>query len=175
VTAPVSEPESAEETEPGEETEPETFTAADRAALKKALASERKMHREVAAKLTQIEAEKLTDTDKAWTDKVTQVTADAEGRLKLVAARHALASAGLQGKPDRLVRLLDLTEVSVDEDGVPVGLDDQIKQMQVDFPGLFGEKAQAPPGHLDIGGKRPPAARPKSFAEQVAATIPGLS
>ena len=157
MTTPAPGTEEEVETEETETPDAEVFTAADRAALKKALNAERKQHRDVAAKLTALEAQSMNDTDKAWQDKVLQLTNESEGKLKMIAARHALSTAGLQGKPDRLVKLFDLADVTVDDDGTLSGLDDQIKQMQAEYPGLFKSAGNPPPpGHLDIGGKNPP-------------------
>lgn len=145
------------------------FTAADRDALKKALAAERKQHREAANKLTALEAEKLTGTDKEWADKLANAEASAAGRIKKLAARTELSAAGLQGKADRLVSLLDLSEVDVDAEGVVTGLDEQIKSLKAEFPGLFGEAKTAAPnvGQLNLGNPKAGPKKEQTFAEKL--------
>jgi len=57
------------------------------------------------------------------------------------AARAALSEAGVQGGGvSRLVKLLDLHAVELDEDGdVSAGLDEQIEELKQEFPQLFKE------------------------------------
>jgi len=133
-------------------------TQADLDAVKLALTNERrnskaatKRERELTAKLAELEASSMSDNDRAWQDKIAAVQTASEERIKRVAARGALAGAGLQGKPDRLVGLLDLTDVTVDDDGNPQGLDDQVKALQDEFPGLFlhGEGTPPPVGTVN--------------------------
>lgn len=56
------------------------------------------------------------------------------------AARSALVEAGLIGKPDRLLKLIDADAVEIDEDGEVTGLDAQVRDLKRDYPELFGKR-----------------------------------
>jgi hypothetical protein len=61
------------------------------------------------------------------------------------AAVDALREAGLSGKPDRFLRMLDLDTLEVDEDGQIDGLDEQVEEIKADFEDLFvKEPVKAP-------------------------------
>lgn len=56
-------------------------------------------------------------------------------------AASALTEAGLIGKPDRLLKLIDMDEIDVDpEDGTLDGLDEQVAELKKDYPHLFRKK-----------------------------------
>lgn len=54
-------------------------------------------------------------------------------------AASMLKDMGLKGKPDRLLKLLDLDEIDVEDDGVE-GLEEQLDALKADFPDLFEDK-----------------------------------
>lgn len=57
------------------------------------------------------------------------------------AAGSALAEAGLIGKPDRLVKLLDMDEIDVDpETGEIDGLSEQVADLRKEYPHLFRKR-----------------------------------
>lgn len=67
------------------------------------------------------------------------------------AASAALASAGLIGKPDRLLRLLDLEDIDVDpKTGEIDGLADQIKDFRREYRELFRRKGSS---SIDAGDR----------------------
>jgi hypothetical protein len=191
-TTPPAAPDPATQTPPSSATGAtpgEQALAAERNALKKALDAERKQHRDVAARLSALEAQSLSDGDRAWQDKVDLVKAESDMRLKKVAARNALAQAGLQGNPTRLVGLLNLGDVTVDDDGELTGIEDQILELKTTYPGLFVVPAAAvpadangngadgtttpAPGRVNIGSRKPAPVAPKGFAETLARQIAG--
>jgi hypothetical protein len=161
--------------------------------LKKALDAERAQHRKTAATLAALQAQGMSAQDKAWQDKVDATAAEGEATLKKVAARSALAQAGLQGSPSKLIALLDLGEtVTVTADGELSGIDEQIEALKTEYPGLFqaaapvtpaapadgepganGNGATAPAGRVAIGSRRAPAKPPAGYAEQLARQIAG--
>lgn len=55
-------------------------------------------------------------------------------------AKLALKEAGLQGTPDKLLKLIDTDDIEVDEDGEVDGLTEQIDELKKDFPELFAKK-----------------------------------
>lgn len=84
--------------------------------------------------------------DGADTARAVQEAAEAaERKFKPVAVRAAARAkfleAGLdpedKGAMSRLLRLVDMDEVDLDDDGDPVGLDEQIDDIKDDFPRLF--------------------------------------
>jgi len=61
------------------------------------------------------------------------------------AARAALAEAGVSGGPDRLLRLLDLDALSVDDDGDVIGLATEVDRLKEQYPEFFVKAADATP------------------------------
>jgi hypothetical protein len=115
--------------------------ARTQAALKKANA-EAKKHR--------LDAKALRAATESAAEKATREAGeanDAAGRYKgLVvrsAARAALATAGVKGTPDRALKLLDITDLEIDEDGDVVGLDEQVRALKKDWPDLFAGKGSS--------------------------------
>ena len=165
-------------TEPPEGTEttvtkPFDKTAKDFEALELALGKERQLHRAAEARATQLEQAGMGEQEKKWQAKIDTATHAADSKLKSIAARSALTAAGLQGKPDRLVSVLNLDAIDVDDDGKVTGLDKEIAQLRADYPALFTEPSTPPavPGAISIGNRPGPKPRAKGFAEQVAATM----
>lgn len=63
------------------------------------------------------------------------------------AAVAAIAAAGYNGKnPERMAKLLDVSDIEVDEDGELDGLEDAIRELKEEHPDLFKRKA---PGSAD--------------------------
>lgn len=87
-----------------------------------------------------------------------QIETEVSGKWKTAtvrsAARSALSEAGLIGKPERLLKLLDLDDIDVefDDDGeVDIdGLDEQIADLKKEYPHLFRKKG----GKLDASAGR---------------------
>jgi hypothetical protein len=109
------------------------------AKLKKANA-EAKRHR-LAAKQTGAKAE--TDVEKAVEAARGEVEAKYKPLVVRTAAKAALAEAGLIGKPDRLLKLLDMDAIDIDDEGDIDGLEDQIKELRADYPDLFQKRTRA--------------------------------
>lgn len=85
-----------------------------------------------------------SDAEKQVREAVEQAETQAEGRWKSLyvkqAAKAALAQAGLIGKPDRLLKLIDMDDVTVDEDGSLVGLDAQVRELRQEYRDLFSKR-----------------------------------
>jgi hypothetical protein len=143
------------------------YTQADIDALKLALRKERKAKRGAAAD----DADDADDTgDKGTPDKKALSRARAEGEEAAVAtwkplvvnsaAKAALSSVGLIGKPDRLLRLIDLDEVDVDpESGELDGLDEQVADLKREYPHLFRKKGTRNLDAADKDGTRKPTSK----------------
>jgi hypothetical protein len=110
----------------------------------------------------------------------------AEAKWKPVFVREkasaALREAGLIGKPNRLLKLLDIDalDVDIDEDDGSVdidGLDDQIAELRKDYPSLFRSKRGG--GAIDAGDRDADRLRnggkAKSATELQAAALLGRS
>lgn len=141
-------------------------------ALAKANA-EAKTHRE-AVKALQSKSE---DAD----GKAAREAADAaEKRFKPVAVRSAAKAAfleaGLQGStPERMarvVRMLDLDALDVDDDGDVTGLTEQVKAIKADYPELFTPTEKRPP-RLNTGDRPPSNGKPMTTGEKIAAQVLG--
>lgn len=128
--------------------------------------------------------EQETETEKA----VREAEEKAEARYKPIAVRKAVRAAlveagataateGDKAKTEariaRLMKLVDVGDLSIDDDGEVLGVDEQIDGLRADYPELFdapARKAKARP----TGAPRPAAAeKPKSTAELHAAKLHG--
>lgn len=114
-----------------------------RAALKKANSQAAASRKEAddLRKKTESESEAAVRTAKE------QAAAEVEGtwrpRAVRLAARAALIEAGLIGKPDRILRLIEVDQVEVDDDGEVTGLEAQIRELKKEYPDLFGKRGAA--------------------------------
>jgi hypothetical protein len=136
---------------------------AHQAKLKKANA-EAKKHR-LAAKQNGVKAE--TDVEKAVEEARTEVESKYKPLVVRTAAKAALAEAGLIGKPDRLIKLLDMDELEIDDDGEIDGLEDQIRGLKADYPDLFQKRTRA--GRVQGADRRSTGGAQKlSSAERIA-------
>lgn len=95
----------------------------------------------------------------------------------LVEAGAVLADAAgkpLPGRLDKLLRLLDLGQLEVGDDGSVSGLDDQVKELKEGFPEFFEARGptKARP-KADAADRKPEAPKGKSSAERLAASWSG--
>ena len=153
------------------ESVPFAKTQKDFAALEHALENERRNYKTAKDKLESIERSTLSEAELKWQTKVDEATHTADTKLKHIAARSALVTAGLVGKPDKLAAILDLDAVDVSAEGNITGLDKQIADLKKDYPALFAPPAPAGPGSLNIGGRPGPKPRAKGYADQIASQI----
>lgn len=101
----------------------------------------RKGETEAEANARQAREEAEASASKAW-----------KPRIVKQAARAALVEAGLTGAPDRLLKLVDVDQVEVDDDGEVSGLDDQIKALKKEYPELFAKRGGSRIDAADKGG-----------------------
>lgn len=161
--------------------------------LQRQLARARKEATKRRKRLAQMREGQDDDADEAdeeprTTDRreLKRLLADAEARVEarykpaLVkqAAKAALAQAGFAGEvTSRTMRMLDLDELEVDEDGEVAGLDEAIEELKEDMPQLFRKpRATGRPAtggrSLDAGNKKV-AKKPESFADKLVAQFGG--
>jgi hypothetical protein len=128
--------------------------------------------------------EQETDAEKA----IREAAEKAEARYKPIvvkkAARAALIQAGataaVEGDKEktearlaRLLKLIDVSDLSVEDDGEVLGLDEQVEGLRAEWPELF-EPREKKPKARPTGAPRPAAVeKPKSTAEIHAARILG--
>lgn len=118
--------------------------------------------------------------DKAVTE--TQLRGRRQMHSFTVGFNQELAKAGWNGsRLGHLMKLLDFDDIDIDDDGEITGLAEQIDGLKTDWPEFFkrnrsttaktpGSSGQngTPAGNVDTADKKPPAAEPKGWAEQVA-------
>lgn len=117
------------------------FTKKDFDALNEALKKARRDAR--AAKRSKTPASKDAD------EKITAETKKWQSVVIKQSAKLALKDAGLQGAPDKLLKLLDIDDIEVDDDGEVDGLTEQIDELKKDYPELFAKKRRG----IDAGDK----------------------
>lgn len=97
-----------------------------------------------------------TDSEAAVRTAREEASAEAEKawkpRLVKSAARAALAEAGLVGKPDRLLKLIDADAIEFDDEGDVTGLDAQIRDLKKDYPEMFAKRGSGRIDGSDRGG-----------------------
>jgi len=128
--------------------------------------------------------EQETDAEKA----VREAAEKAEARYKPIivnkAARAALIQAGAtaaiegdkektEARLSRLLKLIDVSDLSVEDDGEVLGLDEQIEGLRSDYPELFEAREKRPKAR-PTGAPRPAVKeKPRSTAELHAAKLLG--
>lgn len=160
------------------------------AALAKAN-EEAKRHRLAAKKLRDdADAERRkneNEHEKALREARETAAGEVESRYKPIvvrgAARAALAESGAiltgaDGKPsptrlDRMLKLIDLDELEVGDDGEVTGLDSQVAQIKADYPEFFERPRPPARPKADAADRKPEPAKPKSSAERLAASLGG--
>lgn len=94
--------------------------------------------------------------------------------LVKAAARVALSDAGVSGPTDRVLRLVDMEALSVDDDGDVVGLDAEVERVKQEYPEFFQAAVKPKPKARPTAADRKPAEeKPKSSAEQHAMRVLG--
>jgi len=112
---------------------------------------------------------------------IAEVSSKNQSKIAGVAARAALIEAGSpKSGASRLINMLDLDAIEIDDDGEVIGgLDDQVEGLKAEFPQLFvtdtGKKTpkRTPVTRAAAAGRQDPAPEFKSTAERMAAQIMG--
>lgn len=172
--APKPKPPAAKKDDGGEWTPPSRDEwARTQAALKKAN-EDAKRNRFKAKELEQQARAGETEHEKA----LREAREDGEKRFRTplvkAAARVALSEAGVAGPTDRVLRLVDMDALSVDDDGDIVGLDAEVARVKDEYPEFFQGPAKPKPKARPTAADRKPAEeKPKSSAEQHAMRVLG--
>ena len=128
-----------------------------------------------------------TETEKA----IREAEEKAEARYKPIAVRKAVraalieagATAAVEGDKEkteariaRLMKLVDVGDLSIDDDGEVLGVDEQVDGLRADYPELFEPAAKPKAKPRPTAAPRQAAPdKPKSAAEQHAARALGIA
>lgn len=133
-------------------------------ALKKAN-EDGKRHRLRNKELEAKQRENETEAEKA----VREAREEGEKRFRTplvtAAARAALAEAGLNGDTSRVLKLVDMDNLSVDDEGDVIGLDAEIDKLKQEFPEFFQQEKPKPKPRPTGANRQPAPERPKTSAE----------
>lgn len=168
----------------GDDTDWKPPTKAEYEAQQEALRKANKQARDRRLRIKELERGetddkgKPKDSDKNAAAVRAEVEAEVVGAWKPLvvntAARAALADAGLIGKPDRLLKLLDLDDIDVDpETGDIDGLDEQIADLKKDYKSLFRRGTSRRIDAADRGERGGKDASKMSATERQAAYLRG--
>lgn len=142
---------------------------------KNALQRERERAKTAERQLRELRRRNESDAEKLEREAEEQ----AEKRYKPQAirayAQGALSAAKIKGDPARAVKLLDMEELDLDDDGTVIGLDEQISQLKNDYPDLFETTVPRKRVSTKVDGAGKPAGKtePKTSAEKIAAMYGG--
>jgi hypothetical protein len=114
-----------------------------------------------------LELERRQAQDDERVDKLTQ-------SLRASAIQAALSGARFSGTVATALKVIDQSKIEVDADGNVTGVDDAVAELRAEIPEWFRRPAQttAPSptrngGAVDGGEKRPPAAKPRRWEDQI--------
>lgn len=170
-----------------------THTQADIDSLKAAQAKRNTEHttkiRALQAQLREAQkAVKKTDDagEDASVKALEEATAAAERKFKPVAIRNAAKAALLEAgvsdlseaRMSKLLRMLSIDDIDVEDDGTVAGLDEQIDQIKEDFPEFFAKPEPAPapakrPPRGDAADRKNEPPKPRTTGEKIAAELFG--
>lgn len=122
--------------------------------------------------------EQETDAEKAIREAAEKAEAKYKPIVVAKAARAALIQAGataaVEGDKDktearlkRLLKLVDVGDLIVDDDGEVLGLDEQIDGLRADYPELFEAKDKPAPKPRPTGAPRKPAQEKKKSTAEI--------
>lgn len=177
-----------DEVEDGKDEVEETVAKKDLDKVQKALESERTIKKEQAAEIRKLKRELKAATEKTPEDVDSQkLVADATklaDKFKDIAVRKeaslALTEAGAKVSTKRLIKLLDLADVEIDDEGTVDGLADAIAELKEESPEFFKSdddenETTTPkrvtvrkPGTVDGGKKTTAQPKPLSAAQLMA-------
>ncbi|MCX4704352.1 phage scaffolding protein [Streptomyces sp. NBC_01373] len=142
------------------------------AALKKAN-EDAKRNRFRAKELEEQTRANETDHEKALREAREEGEKRFRAPLVKAAARAALSEAGLGGSTDRVMRLLDLDALTVDDDGDVVGLDGEVARVKDEYPEFFQTEKPRPRARPTAADRKPVEEKPRSSAERHAMKVLG--
>lgn len=150
-------------------------TAADWVALNEALRKARKDAREAKRAKPQEPTSEAPDVDKVKAEAIAEAAAQWKPRVVKQAARSAFLEAGLVLPKDnadaamsRALKLLEMDDLDITDDGQVDGLREQVDEIKRDFPELFAAP-RTRPGRIDSADKAGQTnGKPRSTADHIA-------
>ncbi|GAA4082689.1 phage scaffolding protein [Actinomadura miaoliensis] len=147
----------------------------ERQAAKRAL-------REAQQQLAELKRSSESETERAQREAAEKAAAEVEKKYKPLVvrttAKAALIDAGVpKDKLDRMIRLMNLDDIEVTDDGEVDGIDAQIAELQEEYPELFTQPE--PPRRKPSGAKaadgadKPPAKKRISPEQQILKRLRG--
>lgn len=97
----------------------------------------------------------------------------AKSRIVNAEAKAKLTAAGAKGDLSRLLRMIDLDDVDVTDDGDVEGLDDEIDRLKTDVPDLFATKVKADPRTRRDAADKDAAPKAESDVDKIAKAMRG--
>lgn len=140
------------------------------------LARERKERKAAQAELRRLKNEGASDSEKAVNAAVEENDNKWASRFRVSAARAELAAAGVPSdRLGRAVKLLDMEDLEVDDDGSVSGISDVVSELKDEMPELFGGGADSngKPPRVRTGSAGGGGGKKKSSAERLAASLLG--
>lgn len=154
-----------------ESTQEEEISSADASEIDKMRTALKKANKEAAKfrnELKDLRTQSESDSEKAVREAAEQATNEVESKYKRhlvqAEARAQLAEMGLSTKADRFLKMLDLEDITVDDEGDIAGLKDQLLAIKGDFPEVFKKKLPS----ADLGPKSPADKNTSSAAKLLA-------
>jgi len=124
----------------------------------------KKQLRELRREVDELKRQNETAEEAARREAAEEAQRRADAKYKPISARAALLEAGVKpGRVKGALKLLNLDEIEIDEDGEVTGLDSQVDGLREEWPELFVDQEQKPePSRrpaargADGADKRPP-------------------
>jgi minor structural protein GP20 len=134
----------------------------DVSGLKRALDSERALRKAKEKELRELQKKHASAEELALLQAKEAAVTETEARLRPAllkkVASAELRAAGASGNTSRLVGLLDLDQVQLDDSGDLVGMNEQIEALREEFPNLFqvagNGKSPVPKANAGAGGNQ---------------------
>lgn len=97
------------------------------------------------------------------------------GKLRDSSLRAAMVEAGFTGNWDRALKVIDLDEIKIGEDGEVTGAVEAVASLKSELPEWFRRNGSPRRTGEDVdgGSRRPPKPAPKSWADQAVARLVG--
>lgn len=134
----------------------------------------KKQLKDMQAQLDELKRANEDESEKAKREAAEKATKEIESKYKPIvvrtSARAALVGAGVaEEKVPRLIKLMDLEEIEVGDDGEVSGVTEQVAALQEDYPELFAqpepEKPKPRTAKAADGADKTPARKKESTSE----------
>lgn len=136
-----------------DDSETEQDSKVDRAELNKVIKQRqdfKKRLREAERNLEEMRKANETEAERARREAAEAAVAETERRLKPLLIKSSVEKKLMENHVSstqlpKVIRLLDLNDVDIDEDGSIMGVDEQLDSLMEEFPEVFQKKDPSPP------------------------------